>query len=267
MQTIGEKLEEARKHRGISIREASEVTKIRSDYLASFESNSFDLNVPAIYVRGFLRAYAQFLKLNPDKIITDFNAHQLGESKFARRESREVLGRMDINSGEPAEEPGAREAAPAGKSPDLIPRSNDRGFDYRQFDRASLLKGGIAVGSAGLLVVVIVFLVLAVLKSGPDATAEAAGDASAIAAAKKEMTILAEGGDILSVIVTEVATGRELYRGPLAQGEVRKIAFDDQVRLTYTHAEHLFIEQEGVRYSIGGRGMRQSTFPGKQQQL
>lgn len=267
MQTIGEKLEEARKRRGISIREASEVTKIRSDYLASFESNSFDLNVPAIYVRGFLRAYAQFLKLNPDKIITDFNAHQLGESKFARRESREFLGRMDIHNSDPEEEPTVGEPAPAGQAAPAISRPSERGFDYRQFDKASLLKGGVAVASACLLIVVIVFLVLAVLKSGPEAMADGSGATPSSTMPKKEMTILAEGGDILSVIVAEVATGREIYRGPLAQGEVRTIAFDEQVRLTYTHAEYLFIEQDGLRYSIGGRGMRQSTFPRKQQQL
>ena len=33
MQTIGEKLEEARKRKGVSVREAAETTKIRGDYL------------------------------------------------------------------------------------------------------------------------------------------------------------------------------------------------------------------------------------------
>ena len=33
MQTIGERLEEARKKRGLSLREAAEATKIRGDYL------------------------------------------------------------------------------------------------------------------------------------------------------------------------------------------------------------------------------------------
>ena len=36
MQTIGERLEEARKRKGISIREASEATKIRSEYPVSY---------------------------------------------------------------------------------------------------------------------------------------------------------------------------------------------------------------------------------------
>jgi cytoskeleton protein RodZ len=61
MQTIGERLEEARKRKGVSIREAAETTKIRGDYLQKFEANSFDVDLPPLYVRGFLRSYARFL--------------------------------------------------------------------------------------------------------------------------------------------------------------------------------------------------------------
>ena len=71
MQTIGERLEEARKRKGISIREAAEATKIRGDYLHKFEGNQFDINLPEIYVRGFLRTYATYLKLSSDKINSD----------------------------------------------------------------------------------------------------------------------------------------------------------------------------------------------------
>ena len=63
MQTIGERLEEARKRKGISIREAAETTKIRGDYLQKFEANSFAIDLPPLYIRGFVRTYARFLEL------------------------------------------------------------------------------------------------------------------------------------------------------------------------------------------------------------
>ena len=66
MQTIGERFEEARKKRGVSIREAAEATKIRGDYLQRFEGNQFDIDLADLYVRGFLRSYANFLKLPAD---------------------------------------------------------------------------------------------------------------------------------------------------------------------------------------------------------
>ena len=96
MQTIGERLEEARKKKGISIREAAEATKIRGDYLQKFEANTFDIGLTEIYTRGFLRNYSNFLKLPADRIVNDYAA--LGRSEVRPRQpSREVYGRMDIS--------------------------------------------------------------------------------------------------------------------------------------------------------------------------
>lgn len=78
---IGERLEEARKRKGISVREAAEATKIRGEYLISMEDNTFDIALPNVYIRGFLKNYARFLNLDPDKILTDFDAQQLGRSQ------------------------------------------------------------------------------------------------------------------------------------------------------------------------------------------
>ena len=85
MQTIGEKLEEARKRKGISIREAAETTKIRGDYLQKFEANSFDIDLPPLYIRGFLRSYTRYLDLDPDRFVNDYNAVLASEGKPVRR--------------------------------------------------------------------------------------------------------------------------------------------------------------------------------------
>ena len=52
---IGQKLEEARNRKGVSIREAEESTKIRGDYLSAFESSNFKIDLPEVYLRGFTR--------------------------------------------------------------------------------------------------------------------------------------------------------------------------------------------------------------------
>jgi len=104
MQTIGERLEEARKNKGISIRDAAEATKIRSDYLHKFESNQFDIGLAEIYRRGFLRTYALYLQLPAEKILSDYTALTRAQSsgngsgRNARSLSREVFVRMDLSS-------------------------------------------------------------------------------------------------------------------------------------------------------------------------
>ena len=70
---IGQKLEDARNRKGISIREASESTKIRGDFLTSFEAGNFDINLPEVYLRGFIRVYARFLGIDPESAVADLN--------------------------------------------------------------------------------------------------------------------------------------------------------------------------------------------------
>jgi cytoskeletal protein RodZ len=103
---IGERLEEARKRKGVTIREAAEATKIRGDYLLSMEDNSFDIELPQIYIRGFLKNYATFLKLDPQKILTDYDAHLLGRSERPAptersRSQQESLGRVELKPDKP----------------------------------------------------------------------------------------------------------------------------------------------------------------------
>src|SRR4051812_9600234 len=168
MQTIGERLEEARKRKGISIREAAETTKIRGDYLQKFEANSFEVDLPPLYVRGFLRSYARYLELDPDRLVSDFDALDGRESKPARRETREVYGRVDFN--EPARPPEPGEPAPAGG------RSAQ--------DQAVMLKFALLGGGALVVVVILILLVKVIFggtpaKSSPAQSTDTAAQAPA----------------------------------------------------------------------------------------
>jgi len=110
MQTIGERLEEARKRRGISLREAAEATKIRGDFLANIEQNKFDFDLPEIYKRGFLKNYARYLKLDVEKLLTDYNTQQLSNSRLGKKAGSEWFGQMEIKKPERAEAPEAESA-------------------------------------------------------------------------------------------------------------------------------------------------------------
>ena len=91
---LGQKLEEARNRKGISIREATESTKIRSDYLSSFESGDFNINLPVVYLRGFVRLYSRFLGLDQEGIMTDLDV-ELGS--INSKNQRKSLGSIASN--------------------------------------------------------------------------------------------------------------------------------------------------------------------------
>ncbi|AKC83571.1 hypothetical protein IMCC26134_13730 [Verrucomicrobia bacterium IMCC26134] len=149
MQTIGERLEEARKRKGISIREASEATKIRGDYLHKFESNQFDIKLPEIYLRGFLKLYATFLKLPAEKIMNDFDALGLGEGGRAGAKgiNREVYGKIDIShSGASAGSSGRHNSAEPASATSTVAgaESTSGGAPRRQPFQPRMPLGGIS---------------------------------------------------------------------------------------------------------------------------
>ena len=81
MASLGQKLAEARNRKGISIREASDTTKIRGDYLTKFENDDFEVNLPPVYLRGFLTNYASYLDLDPEGILADFDGQQPADKR------------------------------------------------------------------------------------------------------------------------------------------------------------------------------------------
>jgi cytoskeleton protein RodZ len=71
-QSMGSYLRAARRRRRVSIERAAEDTKIRADFLMRMESDEFDF-LAAAYVRGFLRSYARYLRVDPEPLLAEFD--------------------------------------------------------------------------------------------------------------------------------------------------------------------------------------------------
>ena len=71
--TMGAYLRAARRKRRVGRERAAEETRIRQDYLMRMESDEFDFLAPA-YVRGFLKTYARFLRVDPEPLLAEFDS-------------------------------------------------------------------------------------------------------------------------------------------------------------------------------------------------
>jgi len=71
---IGASLREARLRQHVDLRDAEVGTKIRTKYLKALEDAQFDLLPAQTYVRGFLRAYAEYLGLDGQLYVDEFNS-------------------------------------------------------------------------------------------------------------------------------------------------------------------------------------------------
>jgi cytoskeletal protein RodZ len=71
---IGNSLREARVRRGIDFAQAETATKIRGKYLRALEDEQFALLPAQTYVKGFLRTYAEYLGLDGQLYVDEFNS-------------------------------------------------------------------------------------------------------------------------------------------------------------------------------------------------
>jgi cytoskeletal protein RodZ len=79
MAGFGETLRQARAHKGVSLKEAEQATRITRHYLAALEEEDFSSLPPVIYQRGFVRNYSIYLDLDPSKTLAMFEeAHGSG---------------------------------------------------------------------------------------------------------------------------------------------------------------------------------------------
>lgn len=254
MQTIGERLEEARKKKGISIREAAEATKIRGDYLQKFESNHFDIGLTEIYTRGFLRTYANYLKLPADRIINDYAALGRGDLR-PRQPNREVYGRMDISV---ATVEGSERAPPP---PEAAPEPSPANRGPQRPRTGSSLPTGldpvvvfkyVKIGG----IVVIVVLTLWILKAiFVDGRSSSGSNQPTVSARGATITLIA-----LRTVQVKVARpspedpekdGEVLFSEKMTAGQTKVVSRPGAVHIQAEPRENLDIEINGRRINLG----------------
>ncbi|MBA2476569.1 MAG: helix-turn-helix domain-containing protein [Actinobacteria bacterium] len=75
---IGTSLREARIRQGLELVEAEAATKIRGTYLAALEEERFGQLPAQTYVKGFLRSYSEFLGLDGQLYVDEYNSRYGG---------------------------------------------------------------------------------------------------------------------------------------------------------------------------------------------
>jgi cytoskeletal protein RodZ len=78
---IGRLLEHKRKEQGLSLEEVEQATKIRKRYLMGLEHDDYAVLPDAVYARGFLKTYANYLGLDGEAF-----ARELKSTRKPRRE-------------------------------------------------------------------------------------------------------------------------------------------------------------------------------------
>jgi transcriptional regulator with XRE-family HTH domain len=72
MSDFGEKLRRQRESRNITLREISDSTKINKRYLEALERNEFDALPGGVFVKGYIRTFAEAIGMNPEPLLEDY---------------------------------------------------------------------------------------------------------------------------------------------------------------------------------------------------
>jgi len=68
-ESLGSMLRHARELRGISLEEVATATHVRLTYLRAIEQNHLDQLPGLVFLKGYVRAYVNYVGLNPDEVM------------------------------------------------------------------------------------------------------------------------------------------------------------------------------------------------------
>ncbi len=80
MDSIGDKLRSAREAKKLTIKEVVKETNINPLYIEALEEEKFDKFPSETYLIGFLKNYAEFLRLDVEAIVKAYKGYKIGES-------------------------------------------------------------------------------------------------------------------------------------------------------------------------------------------
>jgi cytoskeletal protein RodZ len=78
---IGDSLREARARRGLSAEDVQKGIRIRERYLTALEEERWEMLPGEAYAKGFLRTYAEFLGLDGQLYVDEYNSRQRGRDE------------------------------------------------------------------------------------------------------------------------------------------------------------------------------------------
>ncbi len=76
---MGSTLRAEREKRGLTIKDIERETSIRAKYLEALEKGMYDALPGEVYVKGFIRNYADFLHLDAEKLVQEYREEIHGE--------------------------------------------------------------------------------------------------------------------------------------------------------------------------------------------
>lgn len=85
--TVGKTLQKARSSQNISLAQASQATRIRTEILEALEASDYSQFASEVYTKGFIKNYAKYLGLEEEKVMALYRRETVQDPKPKKQES------------------------------------------------------------------------------------------------------------------------------------------------------------------------------------
>ena len=239
---IGDLLRRERERQNLSIKDIEKATSIRALYIDAIEKGEYKTLPGEVYAKGFVRNYANYLKLNANEIVSGFNEemhpqeemHEAAESSFAE----------DARQAQPAQ--GSREEYRGPKITSLE--------SYPMEKKSHGVRNALMVAAA---VFVVAFAALIAFGGDEEPSAPAPRAKTQTQQGQKQTEAApkpAADGVEMKLSFTDrcwtevVVDGKTEFEGTAEKGKVLTLKGKDKVRITAGNAGAL-------NYSLNGKDM------------
>jgi cytoskeletal protein RodZ len=216
---IGNSLREARTRKGLDFPELEQGTKIRAKYLRALEDEAFETLPSATYVKGFLRTYADYLGLDGQLYVDEYNVRYGSGDELLERRVR---------------------------SQSTVRRPHVRKRRRLESKLVWLTLLGIGLVTA---------LVIAAWRFGGSShqTLPLSNPAHAKPAkAPSGLLIRAVGGNTLLIVRSRSESGRQVWNGTLTSGDAQRFATGKRLWIYLGSPENARMRLNGRAVVVGG---------------
>jgi len=224
---IGNSLREARLRKELDFPELEQGTKIRAKYLRALEDEAFDQLPGPTYVKGFVRTYADYLGLDGQLYVDEFNVR--------------------YGTGDEIMERGVR------SSPGPRPRP-------RQRRRRRKLESNV-IWLTLIGIAVITALVIAAWRFGGDSNTKLPLSSPVKVHPRGGLLVRATKGDTLLIVRAGSDSGKQVYQGTLAKGTSQRFGTRRGLWVYLGTPENVRLKLNGRAVLLGGGQPRSLIVP------
>jgi len=99
VESIGDRLKQAREAKKLTIKNVAQDTNMAPTYIEALEVEDFDKFPGETYIIGFLKTYSEYLKLDPEEMVMLYKGYKIGESATPLEElTRPTKSQFVINA-------------------------------------------------------------------------------------------------------------------------------------------------------------------------